>query len=151
MDSCAPTWIAPVITGTITVIGMFAAYFTAEFVGRRNRYAERRKRRVDRATESCDRLEAAYAKYRVTGDETPETSHELAAASRAFARAIEGCNDTWVRQRASTYAEAMRAYYLLFGQPRDPLDDAITAPTVVELEAKSVQFGAALRRYEENG
>ncbi|GAB88801.1 hypothetical protein [Gordonia rhizosphera] len=130
---------------------MFTAYVTAEFVGRRNRNAERRKRRVDRATESCDRVEAAYAKYRVTGDATPETSHELAAASRAFARAIEGCNDTWVRQRAAAYADAMRAYYLLFGQPRDPLDDAITAPTVAEMEAKSAQFGVALRSYEENG
>lgn len=151
VNSCAPVWIAPAITGSITVVGMFAAYLTAELVGRRNRNAERRKRRVDRAAESCDRLEAAYANYRVTGDETAATGHELAAASRAFARAIEGCDDRWVRERANAYSNALRTYYLLFGQPRDPLDEDHAAPNVSALITRSAQFSAALRAYEERG
>ncbi|NNG97263.1 hypothetical protein [Gordonia araii] len=131
------------------MISIFAAYWTAELVGRRNRGADARKRRVDRVVEATVRLEKAYTSYRMDGD-TKETTHELNAAIRLLDQSVAVCGDRWVADRAKSLKDGLRLYYLMFGQPYDPLnDEGMQPPGLGELRQRNEALGKALRTYED--
>ncbi len=145
MNSCSPVWVPPLVA----IVSIFAAYWTAELVGRRNRGADARKRRVDRVIEATARVERAYTSYRLGGD-TVETTHELNAALRLLDQGVAVCGDRWISDRASDLKDGLRLYYLMLGQPYDPLNEEGTkAPGLGELRRRNEALGKALRRYED--
>lgn len=145
MNACMPLWVTPLIT----IVGMLAAYWTAERVGRRNRGADSRKRRVDRVIAASDRVELAYSSYRFDGESTQST-HELNAALRLLDQSVALCDDGWVSLRVGQLKDGLRLYYLMLGQPEDPLNEqGAKVPSLADLRGRTEALAVALRRYED--
>lgn len=139
------------ISGGMGLVGAVMGVVSAQWAARGTRESDRRKRCVDRVLAAMTQLDKAYADY-VTGTQVePENRHlvlHVQGALRGFNQATEMLDITSLRTAAGRYRDNLTEFYLMFGQPRDPLDDDRNVPTLQELNAEHLDLSQKLRNYE---
>lgn len=90
----------------------------------------------------------AYAVAAATGSDGPHQALHLQGALRGYNQAIQMLHIKSLRNEAERYGNQLIEYYLVYGQPRDPLDADRDVPTVHELNTAHTYLSDKLRRYE---
>jgi hypothetical protein len=141
------------ISGGAALFGAAIGALTAHAVARRARDSDRRKRCVDRVLAAITHLDKAYADYTMAAANKPDDPHvvlPLQGALRTYNQAIQMVDIIWLRNHAVQYREHLTEFYLMFGQPRDPLDADRNVPTLQELNDEHFDLAEELRNYESN-
>jgi hypothetical protein len=139
------------ISGGAALFGAAIGALTAHAVARRTREADRRKRCVDRVLAAIAQLDKAYADYVIAVTEKPENPHvvlHLHGAVRAYDQAVQMVHILSLRDALIRFRENLTEFYLMYGQPRDPLDADRKVPTRQELDVELFDLGDKLRNYE---
>jgi len=140
-----------VLSGGFGLFGALIGAFSAQIASRRTREADRRKRCVDRVLAAVTQLDKAYAEYVTAAAKSPDDPKvvlPLHGALRAYNQAVQMLHIPQLRDAGTHYRDRMTEFYLMFGQPRDPLDTARTVPTLQELNDEHASLSEKLRNYE---
>ncbi|QNI08719.1 hypothetical protein GAN17_22530 [Mycobacterium kubicae] len=141
------------ISGGAALCGAAIGALTAQAVARRTRDSDRRKRCVDRVLAAITQLDKAYADYMMAAANKSDDPHvvlPLQGALRTYNQAIQMVDNIWLRKHAVQYQEHLTEFYMMFGQPRDPLDAHRNVPTLQELDDEHFRLAEELRNYEAN-
>jgi len=139
------------ITATSGLFGALIGAFSAQIAARKTRDADRRKRCVDRVLAALSQLDKAYAEWVVAAASDPNDPHAvlpLQGAMRGYNQAVEMLNIECLRNAAIHYRNQLTEFYLMFGEPQDPLDANRSVPTLQQLNDEHAYLSAKLRRYE---
>jgi hypothetical protein len=135
----------------VGLVGALIGAFSAQLAARKTRESDRRKRCVDRVLAAITQLDTAYANYvtvSASGPDHPKVVLPLQGALRAYNQAVEMLHIPWLRVEATRYRDRLTEFYLVYGQPRDPLDASREVPTLQQLNDQHVTLSEKLRRYE---
>lgn len=138
------------ISGGAGLLGAAIGALSAQLASRKTRESDRRKRCVDRVLAAITQLDKAYAEY-VTATSTPDdpkVALPLHGALRAYNQAVQLLHIPQLRSAATQYRDHLTEFYLMFGQPRDPLDVGRSVPTLQELNDEHADLSEKLRHYE---
>lgn len=139
------------ISGGAALFGATIGALTALAVARKARESDRRKRCVDRVLAAITQLDKAYADYVAATAAKPDDPHvvlPLQGALRAYNQAIELLHIGSLRNAAVKYRNQLTEFYLMYGEPRDPLDADREVPTLLQLNEEHSDLAEKLRRYE---
>jgi dihydrodipicolinate synthase/N-acetylneuraminate lyase len=131
------------VSGGAGLVGALIGAFSAQLAARKTRESDRRKRCVDRVLAAITQLENAYAKYVAAAAGDPDEPHlalPLQGALRAYNQAVEMLHIPSLRTAAKHYRDQLTEFYLLYGQPRDPLDADREVPTLQQLNDEHVSL-----------
>ncbi|MDO3110297.1 hypothetical protein [Mycobacteroides abscessus] len=140
-----------VVSGSAGLVGALIGAFSAQMAARKARDSDRRKRCVDRILAALNQLDKAYADYVMAAAARPDDPHvvlPLQGALRAYNQAAGTLNIESLRNAAVCYREQLTEFYLMFGQPRDPLDIDRPVLTLQQLNDQHSYLFDKLRRYE---
>lgn len=139
------------VSGGTGLVGALIGAYSAQLASRRTRESDRRKKCVDRVLAAITQLDRAYAEY-VTASESnpdePKAVLPLQGALRAYDQAVQMLHIPPLRNAATRYRDQLTEFYLMFGQPRDPLDTQRQVPTLQELNDEHASLSEKLRDYE---
>jgi hypothetical protein len=93
----------------------------------------------------------AYADYVSATESKPDDPRvvlPLQGALRAYDQAVQMLHIVWLRNAATRYRNQLTEFYLMFGQPRDPLDTERQVPTLQQLNDEHIRLSEKLRDYE---
>ncbi|OBI82704.1 hypothetical protein A9X00_07085 [Mycobacterium sp. 1245805.9] len=99
-------------------------------------------------------LDKAYAEWVTAAASNPSDPTNptvdvpLHGALRAYNQAVQMLHIGLLRNAATRYREQLTEFYLMYGQPRDPLDTARNVPTLQELNDEHIRLSEKLRDYE---
>jgi hypothetical protein len=139
------------VSGGVGLLGVLIGAASGQAASRKTREADRKKRCVDRVLSAITELERAYAVYAVaaaSGSDDPHVALPLQGALRGYNQAVQMLHIESLRNAATRYRDLLTEFYLLYGQPRDPLDADRTVPTLQQLNGEHVYLADKLRRYE---
>lgn len=139
------------VSGGAALFGAVIGAWSAQLAARKTRESDRRKRCVDRVLAAFTQLDKAYADYVVATAVKPDDPHvvlPLQGALRAYDQAIQMLHIQSLRNAAVRYRNQLTEFYLMYGQPRDPLDFDRQVPTLQQLNAEHSSFAEKLRNYE---
>ncbi|WP_142253862.1 hypothetical protein [Mycobacterium sp. NS-7484] len=139
------------VSGGVGLVGALIGAFSAQLAARKTRESDRRKRCVDRVLAAITLLDKAYAEYVTTSasaPDDPKTLLPLQGSLRAYNQAVEMLHIPSLRAAATRYRDRLTEFYLMYGQPRDPLDADRKVPTLHELNDEHVALSEKLRGYE---
>lgn len=139
------------ISSFAALAGALIGAFSAQIAAKNTRASDRKKRCVDRVLAALAELDRAYASYATAATEKPDDPHvvlPLHGALRGYSQALQMLHIIWLRNHAVLYGEQLKEFYLMYGQPRDPLDLDRKVLTLQELNAEHFRFTEKLRNYE---
>lgn len=139
------------VSGGAALFGATIGALTALAVARRTRESDRRKRCVDRVLAAISQLDKAYADYVAATAAKPDDPHvvlPLQGGLRAYNQAIQLLHIGSLRNAAEKYRDQLTEFYLMYGQPRDPLDVGRQVPTLQQLNEEHSDLAEKLRNYE---
>lgn len=150
-DSGVANIASTLVSGGTGLVGALIGSFTALTAARKTRESDRRKRCVDRVLAAITQLDRAYADYVIAAGSNPDDPKvvlPLQGALRGYDQAVQMLHIVWLRNAAGRYREQLTEFYLMFGQPRDPLDTGRKVPTLQELNDEHARLSEKLRDYE---
>ena len=106
---------------------------------------------MDRVLAAIIQLDKAYADYVTAAADSPDDPKVLLplhGSLRAYNQAVQMLHISQLRDAAVHYRNQMTEFYLMFGQPRDPLDTDRMVPTLQELNDEHASLAEKLRNYE---
>lgn len=106
---------------------------------------------MDRVLAAIAQLDKAYADYVIATAAKPDDPHvvlPLQGALRAYNQAIQLLHIGSLRTAAVKYRDQLTEFYLMYGEPRDPLDADRQVPTLQQLNEKHSDLAEKLRNYE---
>lgn len=139
------------VSGGVGLIGALIGAFSAQLASRKTRESDRRKRCVDRVLTAITQLDKAYADYVTAAANSPDDPKVLLplhGSLRAYNQAVQMLHIPQLRAAATRYRNQITEFYLMFGQPRDPLDTDRAVPTLQELNDEHTALSEKLRNYE---
>lgn len=139
------------VSGGVGLFGALIGAFSAQLASRKTRESDRRKRCVDRVLAAITQLDKAYAEYvtaAASNPDDPKVLLPLHGSLRAYNQAVQMLHIPHLRTAAVHFRNQMTEFYLMFGQPRDPLDAARSVPTRQELDDDHASLSEKLRHYE---
>ncbi|MGU3650714.1 hypothetical protein [Mycolicibacterium sp. A43C] len=139
------------VSAAAGLIGALIGAFSAQIAARKTRQADRIKRCVDRVLAAATELDKAYAAYvtqTIDKPDDPIAALPLHVALRTYDQSVHMLDNRHLRAAAMRYRDNMKEFYLVYGQPRDPLDDGRDVPTLQQLNAEHAELSEKLRRYE---
>jgi hypothetical protein len=140
-----------VVSGGAGLVGALIGAFIAQLAAHKTRESDRRKRCVDRILAAITQLDKTYAEYVAASalkPDDPTVVLPLQGAIRGYDQAVAMLHIVWLRHAARRYGESLTEFYLMFGHPRDPLDDNRVVPTLQELNDEHAELAEKLRNYE---
>lgn len=134
------------------LVGALIGTLSAQGVARKARESDRRKRCVDRVLAALSQLDTAYADYVSTADtgasDDLRASLPVQGALRSYNQAVQLLHIPSLRTAAMNYRDRLTDFYLVYGEPPDPLDAGRQVLTLQQLNAAHIYLSDKLRGYE---
>ncbi|UVO11919.1 hypothetical protein NM962_18685 [Mycobacterium sp. SVM_VP21] len=144
-------FVSGLIPGGAGLVGALIGAVSAQAASRKTREADRLKRCVDRVLAAITEMERAYAVYAAaaaSGVDGPNEALPLQGARRSYNQAVQMLNHWPLRNAAMRYQGQLTEFYLVYGQPRDPLDADRPVLTAQQLDVEHATLAHKLRNYE---
>lgn len=139
------------VSGGAGLLGAVIGALSTQLAAHKTRESDRRKRCVERVLTALTQLDQAYSAYVTATASGAEAAHvvlPLQGAVRGYNQAVEMVQNPWLRIAAAGYRDRLTEFYLMFGEPRDPLDNVRVVPTLQELNDEHARLSEKLRHYE---